>query len=96
MGNGHLQARFYPLGMLEDEALLVIERVNAQTVTEASILQLAVGSILDKKAGKAFEKRLKKLSIETKPRSQEEESLQWPPPGHVVTDNGWVPPEVED
>lgn len=82
--------------MLEDEALLVIERANSQTVTELSILQLAVGSILDKKAGKLFEKRLKKLSIETKPRSIKEESLQWPPPGHVDADNGWVPPEVED
>jgi len=84
--------------MVEDEALLIIEQRNSATVTELSLLQLAVGSILDKKAGKAFERRMKKLSIETVPRSigSEAETVQWPPPDHVVSDNGWVPPEVEE
>lgn len=84
--------------MLEDEALLVIERQNAATVTELSIMQLVVASILDKKAGKSLEKRLKKLSIETIPRSigNELETVQWPPPGYIQSDNGWVPPEVEE
>jgi len=82
--------------MVEDEALLVIERRNAQTVTEMSVMQLVVGSILDKKAGKALEKRLKKLSIKVAPRSLDTETVQWPPPGYVAIDNGWVPPDVED
>lgn len=84
--------------MVEDEAMLIIERHNSATVTELSLLQLAVGSILDKKTGKAFEKRMKKLSIETVPRSigSKDETVQWPPPDLVVEDNGWVPPEVEE
>lgn len=84
--------------MLEEEALLVIERQNAMVVTETTLLQMAVASILEKKAGKALDKRLKKLSIEVQPRSIENEGdeVQWPPPDYVESDNGWKPPEVEE
>lgn len=84
--------------MVEDEALLIIERQNAKIATEAAIMQLVVGSILDKKTGKLLEKRLKKLSIEVGPRSiaATSDAIQWPPPNYIPSSNGWEPPEVEE
>lgn len=85
--------------MLEDEALLIIERQNAQLATETSLLQLAVGSILDKKSGKLLKDRLKKLAIEVVPRSMNDgpEAVEWrPSEDQLDKTNGWVPPEVEE
>ena len=62
LANGHPQARFYPLGMLYDEATLISSRENNRIVTEASLFQLAVGSILSKDSAKEFTKRLTDLS----------------------------------
>lgn len=83
--------------MVEDETLLIIERQNAATVTESALLQLAVASILDKKAGKSLEKRLKKLSIEVVPRSigRAVDAVEYRPSEDQI-ENGWVPPEVEE
>ena len=46
---------------------MVIERVNSHTVTEANLLQQAVGSILSKESGKLFTKLIRALNVETKP-----------------------------
>lgn len=62
LANGHPDAGLYPLGMLWVESQLVVERQNQQAVTNAVLLQLAVGSILSKKTGSEFKKTLKKLS----------------------------------
>jgi hypothetical protein len=54
--------------MLWDEASLVVERVNAMEITRSTLMQLAISSILSKKAGKEFEKRVASLNMEAKPR----------------------------
>ena len=48
--------------MLSDEAGLVVARTNGYLATQAVLFQMAVSSILSKDAGKAFNKRVKKLS----------------------------------
>lgn len=47
-----------------DEARLVVERVNNGHVTTAVLLQMAVSGVLSKKANKAFQKQIKKLTEE--------------------------------
>jgi len=48
--------------MLFDEAQLVTERVNSGHITFATLLRLAVSSILSKKADKVFKAEMKKLA----------------------------------
>jgi hypothetical protein len=67
LDHGHPEARLYPLGMLWDESNLVIERVNGRIVTEASLLQFAVNSILCKKSRTEFSKMIQSLNVETRP-----------------------------
>lgn len=55
--------------MLEEEALLVIERLNGLEVTRGNILQTAIGSILSSKARTAFKKLIEGLSIRVGPRA---------------------------
>jgi len=62
MAHGHPEARHYPVPMLTSEARIVRQRINRKTATEAVLTQLAVSSILSKKAAKAFEKQIKKLN----------------------------------
>lgn len=68
LASGHADAIHYPLGQLYDEANLVIERENNRILTEANLLQLAVGSLLSDKARKAFTARQKELNMTVKPR----------------------------
>ena len=51
---------------------MVTERRNRLIVTEATLLQSAVSSILSKKAGKAFEKSVGRLNVKTVPFSDSE------------------------
>lgn len=62
---GHPTAHRYPIGMVFDEAALVVERRNSDQATATALLQLAVASILDKKAGKKLGKTLKDLQGST-------------------------------
>ena len=62
MDHGHPEASSYPFGMVWDEAESSVDRINAQTVTETVLMQMAVGSILSKKAGAELKKILKGLS----------------------------------
>lgn len=62
MSQGHPEAGWYPLGLLWVESQLVVERLNQQEATRATLLQLAVGSILSKKTGAEFKKTLKELT----------------------------------
>lgn len=57
----------YPLGRLNDEALLVEERHNGKIVTEAQILQTAIHSLMSKDARKQFSKLIKGLNVQVKP-----------------------------
>lgn len=51
----------YPVGKVWSEAQLVIERLNSLEVTRATLLQLAVSSVLSKEAGEEFRKALDSL-----------------------------------
>lgn len=62
LANGHTQAHDYPLGMVWVEAELVVQRVNRQEADRATLLQMAVSSILSKKAAKAFDKATKRMT----------------------------------
>jgi hypothetical protein len=66
MAHGHSEARRYPLGMLSDESILVIERANSAIVTEANLLQQAIHGILSKKAREEFAKSMRKLNVESR------------------------------
>ena len=61
LGHGHPQARLYPLGMLMDEASIVVRRANNGHVTQATLLQGAVSGVLSKKANKEFQKQINRL-----------------------------------
>ena len=61
MDHGHSRARQYPLGMLWEEAELVVERVNREEASRAVIMQNTIASILTKEGGKAFQKLIKDL-----------------------------------
>jgi len=60
--NGHPEARHYPVPNLWQETLIVRRRLNRDYVTTATLTQLAVGSILSEKTGKAFQKRISELT----------------------------------
>lgn len=62
LSEGHADARYYPIGMVWDEAKLVVERRNRQFATEALLTQLAVASLLSKKEAKEFSKQIKRLN----------------------------------
>lgn len=67
LANGHPDARLYPLGMLDDESNLIVERENGRIVTESQTLQLGMAGILSPKAVKAFTARMKELNVQVKP-----------------------------
>lgn len=61
LDHGHPHARRYPIGMVWDEATLVVERMNREAASNTALLQLAAGSLLSKEAGKQLKKTLKEL-----------------------------------
>jgi hypothetical protein len=60
--HGHPEARYYPVPYLWAETRIVRRRVNRDLANNAILTQMAVGSILSEKAGKAFQKRIKELT----------------------------------
>jgi hypothetical protein len=68
--------------MVWDESNLVIERVNNATVTEANLLQHAIGSVLSKKSRTEFTKMIKSLNVETRPFDHEATPERLLPPGY--------------
>lgn len=67
LANGHPDARNYPIGMLIDEANLVIERANLATVLEANLLQQAIHGFLSDESRKLFKKLIDGLPTEAEP-----------------------------
>lgn len=61
MAEGHPEARAYPIGMVWDEVSIVVERNNAKSGTEATLIQMAVSSVLSKDGHKQFTKVMKEL-----------------------------------
>jgi hypothetical protein len=62
LDHGHSDARFYPLGMVWDEAEIVVERMNQEDASRTVLLQLAAASIISKEGGKLLKKTLKELT----------------------------------
>lgn len=62
MTNGHVDAQSYPVGMVWDEAAIVVENVNRMEATRATLLQMAVSSVLSKEAGKLFRETVNRLN----------------------------------
>lgn len=60
--NGHTNALDYPIGMVWVEAEWVVYHLNRAEATRATLLQLAVSSVLSNKAGKRFKEEIKKLA----------------------------------
>lgn len=48
--------------MVWEEAELVVDRLNRRHATDATLLRLAVSSMLSKEAGELFSKRVAELS----------------------------------
>ncbi len=66
--------------MLEDESILVIERLNGQMTSEAILLQSAAGTVMGgTKGNAAFKRTIKKFTTETRPRSSAPKKVKWPP-----------------
>lgn len=61
LDHGHSQARKYPVGMVWDEARIVISRINKEEAGRMTLLQLAAASILSKKGAALFKKTVKGL-----------------------------------
>lgn len=55
--------------MVEDEANLVVERLNGMEITRATLLQQAVHGILSKSARTNFDNQIRSLNIVTKARN---------------------------
>lgn len=58
MSQGHPDARRYPLGHLWSEINIARRRVNMQMVTESTLLQALLGSVMNGKNGGAHYKKL--------------------------------------
>ena len=54
----------YPLGMVSDEAELIVERQNRNLATGAILMQAAVGSTQYKEMGEVFRQLIAELSGE--------------------------------
>jgi hypothetical protein len=50
--------------MLADECALIVERHNGRMVTEATLIQAAVASLLGPEGGKVFKGAVERLSVE--------------------------------
>jgi len=62
LSQGHPQAPHYPIGMIWDEARLVVERLNGAYATEAILVQSAIASALSKDGAKEFKKTISRLN----------------------------------
>lgn len=51
----------YRVGLVWEEAQMVVERLNGFHATNATLIQQAVGSLLSKEAGKNFKKTVESL-----------------------------------
>lgn len=62
MDHGHPDARFYPLGMVWDEASIVVDRINQEAASNTVLLQLAGSAVMGKKGMNVLKKVLKELT----------------------------------
>jgi len=64
LANGHPEAMNYPLGMVSDEAELIVERQNRNLATGAILMQAAVGSTQYTEMGEVFRQLIAELNGE--------------------------------
>lgn len=62
MDHGHPDARFYPLGMVWEETIIVVERINNDASSNTSLLHIAAAAVMSKEGGKLLRKTLKELT----------------------------------
>ena len=60
--NGHPDAHLYPLHVVYTEAEILAGHLNNQIASAGLLTQMAVQSLFSKKAAKAFEEQIKKLT----------------------------------
>ena len=64
LASGHPDARFYPLGLLKDEAGIIEARWSREEAARATLLQLAISSAISEKAAKEFNKLVSRMSAD--------------------------------
>ena len=62
LDHGHRHARFYPIGMVWEEAQIVVERVNHEEASRTALLQIAGSAVMSKEGSKLLKKVLKELT----------------------------------
>lgn len=62
LDHGHRDARFYPLGMVWEEAMIVVERMNQELASQMALMQLVGHSVMSKNGAKALRTALKELT----------------------------------
>ncbi|PTX46990.1 hypothetical protein IQ03_03513 [Gemmobacter caeni] len=62
LANGHHNAALYPVARIFLEAELVRERLDAERADAAVLMQLTVGSLMDKQTAKDFTKRIGEMT----------------------------------
>jgi hypothetical protein len=62
LANGHPEAPHYPIGVVWDEAQIVVGRDNRNFATTAILLQMAVSSMFSKDSAKEFNAKMKDLN----------------------------------
>lgn len=62
LDSGHAHAFSYPLGMVWEEAQLVVERRNQGSANETALLHAAAAAIFSKEGMKNLQKILKELT----------------------------------
>lgn len=61
LSEGHAHAQSYPLALVWSEARLVRQRLAFRRRQETALMQMAIASVFDKKAGQQLAKLLKRL-----------------------------------
>lgn len=64
LAHGHSDATGYPLGMVEDEVRLVLDRTNGLLVTGGAIIQSAGAAMMTKQGGTQFQALMKQIAGE--------------------------------
>ena len=61
LSEGHQYARDYPIAVVWSEARIVRQRLASRHKMESSLMQMVIGSVFDKKAGKQLTNIFKRL-----------------------------------
>jgi hypothetical protein len=64
LDHGHQYARHYPIGMVWEEAQIVVQRINQELASSTALLQIAGSAVMSKPGAKALQKVLKELTSE--------------------------------